>query len=91
MAILKQVVDLQETVKRMMEQNDKLRRELNATRCELYKHGDLCQICKHWQQGHEPCEILDMEDCTSCGNEECACYLCVNSSGSKGYKWVEAR
>lgn len=30
MAILKQVVDLQETVKRLMEQNDKLRGELDA-------------------------------------------------------------
>lgn len=65
MAILKQVVDLQETVKRLMEQNDKLHRELNATRCELYRQGDLRQICKHWNNPDWASTCCDV-NCEGC-------------------------
>lgn len=89
MAILKQVVDLQEAVKRLMEQNVKLRRELTAMRDELSQYGCLCYIGKHNGGKSDTLEnVCQANDyiCCDCG-ASCPCRECQFTHGMKGYEW----
>lgn len=82
MAILKQVVDLQETVKRLMEQNAKLRGERDAMKDHIERYGDLCNLCKHH---YTWCG----SDCVTCvrNGKECVCASCWQSDDAKNYEW----
>lgn len=55
MAILKQVVDLQETVKNLMAQNEILRRERDRAVEDIRMLGrmgaNICPVCAHYNHG----------------------------------------
>ena len=88
MAILKQVVDLQETVKRLMEQNAKLRGERDAMKDHIERYGDLCMLCKHGERHYynADCDAAN-GDCTKCEVHYCPCRECVKTDNAKGYEW----
>lgn len=88
MAILKQVVDLQEAVKRLMEQNAKLRRERDALIRAAETSAGLCSICKHNWKTEAMGEICQANDyiCSDCG-ASCPCRECQFTHGVKGYEW----